>query len=283
MNLLTIIIIYLILAPLIGGIITGLDRKITARMQRRFGPPILQPFYDVYKLFQKENMVVRRSQNVYIFFYLLFIVFTGALFFTGEDFLLVIFSLTLAAIFFILAGYKGSSPYSYIGAERELLQLMSYEPMVILTAVGMYMITKTFYIANIIAFPEPLILYLPGIFIGLTYVFTIKLRKSPFDLSTSHHGHQEIVKGITTEFSGSALGLIEIAHWYEVAFLMGFIYLFYAVTPIIGILLALAVYFLEIFIDNVFARLRWQYTLSSSWIVAIVLGLGNIIALTIFR
>ncbi|MDD5456315.1 MAG: NADH-quinone oxidoreductase subunit H [Candidatus Margulisbacteria bacterium] len=283
MNLLIIFIIYLIFAPVIGGIVTGVDRKITARMQRRYGPPIMQPFYDVYKLFQKENMVVRRSQNVYIFFYLLFIVFTGALFFTGEDFLLVIFSLTLAAIFFILAGYKGSSPYSYIGAERELLQLMSYEPMVILTAVGMYMVTKTFYIANIIAFPEPLIIYLPGIFVGFAYVLTIKLRKSPFDLSTSHHGHQEIVKGITTEFSGSALGLIEIAHWYEVAFLIGFIYLFYAVTPVIGILLVLAVYFLEIFIDNVFARLRWQYTLSSSWIIAIILGLGNIIALTIFR
>jgi len=42
------------------------------------------------------------------------------------------------------------------------------------------------------------------------YILTIKFRKSPFDLSMSHHAHQEIVRGITTEFSGPALGLIEV-------------------------------------------------------------------------
>lgn len=37
---------YLILAPVIGGLLSGVDRKISARMQRRVGPPIMQPFYD---------------------------------------------------------------------------------------------------------------------------------------------------------------------------------------------------------------------------------------------
>ena len=41
---------YLILAPVIGGLLAGLDRKISARMQRRVGPPVLQPFYDFFKL-----------------------------------------------------------------------------------------------------------------------------------------------------------------------------------------------------------------------------------------
>jgi len=44
--------------------------------------------------------------------------------------LLVIFALTLAAIFFVLGAYKASSPYSFIGAERELIQMMAYEPMI---------------------------------------------------------------------------------------------------------------------------------------------------------
>ena len=49
------IIAYLVLAPIIGCILAGLDRKMSARMQRRVGPPILQPYYDVRKLF--ENVV----------------------------------------------------------------------------------------------------------------------------------------------------------------------------------------------------------------------------------
>ena len=48
---------YLILAPLAGGLIAGLDRKITARMQGRKGPSILQPFYDLAKLFSKETLI----------------------------------------------------------------------------------------------------------------------------------------------------------------------------------------------------------------------------------
>ena len=45
------VIAYLILAPLAGGLLAGLDRKLSARMQRRVGPPFLQPFYVVLKLF----------------------------------------------------------------------------------------------------------------------------------------------------------------------------------------------------------------------------------------
>ncbi|MEE0777037.1 MAG: NADH-quinone oxidoreductase subunit H, partial [Bacillota bacterium] len=48
------LIAYLVLAPFVGGFLAGLDRKISARMQGRFGPPVLQPFYDVSKLRQKE-------------------------------------------------------------------------------------------------------------------------------------------------------------------------------------------------------------------------------------
>lgn len=273
--------LYLVLGPLFGGLVTGLDRRITARMQGRFGPPILQPFYDVLKLFEKEQIVVRRSQNVYVYFYLLFIVFTGALFFMGEDLLLVIFSLTLAAIFFVLAGYKGGSPFSIIGAERELLQMMAYEPMVLMMAVGMYMATKSFYVGDIVTSPAMPIMLLPGIFIGLTYVLTIKLRKSPFDLSTSHHGHQELVKGITTEYSGPALALIEIAHFYEMPFLVGFVFLFFGSHWLIGLFVCAAVYFLEILIDNTFARTKWQFMVAASWFVAAIFGFGNIIILSL--
>ena len=275
------LLIYLVAAPIVGGLLEGWDRRISARMQSRRGPPIFQPFYDVLKLLQKENVVVRRSQNYYIFFFLLLAIFTGGLFFGGADLLLVIFALTLAAIFFVLGAYKASSPYSFIGAERELIQMMAYEPMVLLTAIGMYMVTKSFAVNEIASHPTLLVLMLPGIFLGFLYTLEIKFRKSPFDLSCSHHAHQELVRGITTEFSGRTLAMIEIAHWYESVFLLGWVYLFFGSLPVLGVAMSLLVFVLIILVDNVFARLKWQTALKSAWLVAAVLGFGNILVLSL--
>ena len=277
------ILIYLVAAPVVGCLLAGWDRRISARMQSRRGPPILQPLYDVLKLWQKQNIAVQRSQNLYIVFFLLLVIFTGALFFGGSDLLLVIFALTLAAIFFVLGAYKASSPYSFIGAERELIQMMAYEPMVLLAAIGMYMVTKSFAVDDIAVHPKLLVLVLPGIFLGFLYTLEIKFRKSPFDLSSSHHVHQELVRGITTEFSGRTLAMIEIAHWYETVFLLGWVYLFFASMPVLGVAMSLLVFVFIILVDNVFARLKWQTAIRSAWIVAVVLGFGNILVLSMLH
>ena len=272
---------YLLFAPVVGGLLAGIDRKVTARMQGRIGPPIFQPFYDVGKLFQKETLVVRRSQNLYMKFFVLLTIFTGTLLFSGGDILLVIFSLTLAGVFFVLGGFKASSPYSFIGAQREALQMMAYEPAVILAAVGMYMVTKSFQTSVIVAFPHPLIKDLPGLFFAFFFILSIKFRKSPFDLATSHHAHQEIVKGITTEFSGRTLGFMEIAHWYEYVFVLGLVYLFFASNVLFGIAMTFLVFLSQLVIDNATARVRWQWMSAGAWIVALLAGGANIIYLMI--
>jgi formate hydrogenlyase subunit 4 len=277
------VILYVIIAPLLGGLLAGIDRKITARLQGRVGPSIFQSFYDVLKLFEKETLVVRRSQNFYIVFSFILVVFTTGLFAWGANLLLVIFALTLSSIFFVLGGFKASSPYSFIGSQRELVQIASYEPAVLLSAIGMYMVTKSFNIWTIFTFDKPLFIPLAGIVLAYLFILPIKLRKSPFDLSTSHHAHQELVKGITTEFSGRALALIEITHWYESAIALGIIFLFFAYNPIIGLLAAAAAFFLMIIIDNSFARVKWQKAFTSSWLIALILGVGNIILLSYLK
>ncbi len=161
--------------------------------------------------------------------------------------------------------------------------MMAYEPMVLLTAIGMYMVTKSFYVHEIASHPTLLVLSLPGIFLGFLYTLEIKFRKSPFDLSSSHHAHQELVRGITTEVSGRALALIEIAHWYENVFLLGWVFLFFAASPVLGIVVSLLVFLFVILVDNVFARLKWQMALKSAWLVAAVLGFGNILVLSWLR
>ena len=70
--------------------------------------------------------------------------------------LLAIFALTLASVFLIIAAYSTFSPYAYIGAEREMLQVMAYEPMVILTIVGMFMVTGSFNVIDIVMYDQPL-------------------------------------------------------------------------------------------------------------------------------
>ena len=272
-------IVFVLVAPIVGGLIAGIDRKITAHMQGRVGPSILQPFWDVGKLFEKEHAVVNETQIFYAICYVIFMAFTGALFFAGGDLLLVIFALTLAQVFLVLGAFAANSPYSYIGAERELLQIMAYEPMVILAAVGMFVATKSFNVSDIAASTTPVVLLIPGIFLGFLYVLTIKLRKSPFDISTSHHAHQEIVKGVTTEFSGPSLGLIEITHWYETVLLLGFVWLFFGFNPLIAVIAVIVVYLLEILIDNTNARVRWQMAVKSSWLIAFVVSVINLAVL----
>ena len=56
-------ILFIIFAPIIGGLLQGIDRKISARMQGRIGPPILQPFYDVKKLLSKEVIVINKAEK----------------------------------------------------------------------------------------------------------------------------------------------------------------------------------------------------------------------------
>jgi len=270
---------FLVLAPFVGGLLTGVDRVFSARLQSRVGPPILQPFYDVLKLMEKHTVTVHRFQLYYVSCFLVFAVISGMIFFSGGDLLLVIFALTVAAVFLALGAYSPHSPYSKAGAERELLQMMSYEPMLLLTAMGMYRVAHSFRVADLVVYPEPLLKSLPLMFIGFLFVLTIKFRKSPFDLAASHHAHQELVRGLATEFSGTTLAVMEVAHWYENVLLLGMTYLFFAAYPVWAAVIAvLLVYALEVVIDNLYARLTWRLTLKSSWLTAGTLGLANLLA-----
>ena len=276
-------VLYIVCAPLIGGFLAGIDRKLTARMQGRRGPSVFQAFYDVRKLLSKEILMVNREQFVFAASFLIFVIVTGSLFFGGRDLLLVFFILTTSAMFLVIAAMSVNSPYSVMGAQRELVQMLSYEPMVILVAVGFYKATGSFKVVDIIGADISAIVYLPGVFIGFLFILSIKLRKSPFDISTSHHAHQELVKGVTTELSGGMFALIEIAHWYENVFLLGVIALFIINSSWwsipLAILVCAAAYFLEILIDNTCARVKWDYMFKASWAVTMVLGAINIFVL----
>ncbi|HEY9594683.1 MAG TPA: NADH-quinone oxidoreductase subunit H, partial [Spirochaetia bacterium] len=95
--------------------------------------------------------------------------------------------------------------------------------------------------------------------------------------------HQEIVRGVTTEFSGKTLALIEIAHWYETVVVLGMVALFFSAVPWLAAVVTAFVYFIVILVDNTFARVKWQAALASAWIVAFALGVGNILVVFFLR
>ena len=280
-------IVYLIGAPFLGALLEGLDRKVAARMQGRKGPSLFQPLYDIHKLFCKQSVVVNSVQDFLVCGFLVFVVFTGALFFWGGDILLVFFALTLAGIFFIMSACSANAPYSSRGAQRELMQMMAYEPMVLLTAIGFYIATGSFSVRQIAQAPVSAICYLPGFFVGFLFILTIKFRKSPFDISTSHHAHQEMVRGITTELSGNILALVTLSHWYENVFLLGVVGLFIInsswVSIPVTILFCLAAFLLETLIDNVFPRVKWQEMLKWTWIVTLAAGGINLMIVMLIQ
>lgn len=276
---------FAILAPVIGCFLAGVDRKVSARMQGRVGPSIMQPYWDVRKLLSKESASVNDVEGVYVTLALVLAVLSGGIFYSGGNLLLCVFVITLSSLFFIVAAYSTRSPYAEVGANRETLQVMAYEPMVLLFAVGIYLALGTFSVSGILDVEVPAICKTFLVFFGLLFILTIKLRKSPFDISMSHHAHQEIVRGMTTEMSGPTLAKVEIMHWCENVLFLGWAGMFFVwsnpLSLILALVVAVAVYFLEIWIDNNFARVKWQAMLRWSWIIALVAGGVNIAALMI--
>lgn len=273
----TLLIIFV--TPFVGCFLAGIERKFSANLQGRVGPPLLQPWYDFIKLMHKENVVVNKYQNIYILSYFIFIVASLLMLLFEMDLLMIIFVYTIANVSLILGGLATGSPYSRIGSERETVSMLAYEPILIFYIIGMYMLTGSFNISKLNSVKGPMILYLPLIFVSMLFIMIIKFKKSPFDFSTSHHAHQELVKGMFTEFSGPTMAMIEISHWYEYIFLLGIMFLFWKQNIVMGIIISIFTFLFVIVIDNISARLSWEWMIKFTWTVVVGVSIANILFL----
>jgi len=277
-NSLLMLFLVIVVAPFFGALLAGIDRRITARAQGRMGPPILQPVYDTIKLFRKEPILLNRMQIVYAYLHLLFMVMALLLLVFGRDSLMFLFVFAFSTLSLVLGGMCVRSPYSRIGSQREIMLMVAYEPILILLMIGFYLVNgHSFQLSAPMTAAKPMLISLPLLFVAFLVVLAIKLQKSPFDIATSHHAHQEIVKGLTIEYSGPHLAILEVAHFYEMALLFFFIVLFWSSPVWIGVILASASFFLMTVVDNAFARLTKMWIFKFMWTGALILAATNVI------
>ncbi|MFQ5648296.1 MAG: NADH-quinone oxidoreductase subunit H, partial [Candidatus Aenigmatarchaeota archaeon] len=140
--------IFLLFVIPLGLLFEGIERKLTARMENRVGPPIWQPFYDIPKLWQKGGTDSRGQENIFFkacpFLYLLasfvlFLFIPFQLIAFQHDFILLIYISILCSGLYVLAGFASNSPYSIVGSMREIIPMVAAE-MVLAVSVFSFMI-----------------------------------------------------------------------------------------------------------------------------------------------
>ncbi len=208
------IILVLMLAPLLDGIM----RKLVALVHSRIGPPIYQPYLDLLKLLGKEEMV----SSPYRFFrysavLALAAILTAAVLVplgavppmeSSGDIIVFIYLVTLAAVMVVLSGITSDSPFSFIGASREVMLLLTVEPVIIVALVIMAVKAQSTQFSDIMLYQAQAPLSLSVLFAGgaLFVAIIAQMARLPFDIVEAD---QEIMEGPFIEQSGPKLALFK--------------------------------------------------------------------------
>lgn len=216
-----------IVTAVVGLISTWIDRKVTARIHARVGPPLLQPFYDVVKLLGKETLIPKGAKRAgFLLAPLLglagvtlasIILWSGILWHGPEppfsfvgDLIVVIYLLILPSLAIILGGSASGNPLGAVGASREMKLVMAYElPFLLAIFTAVYKLSGTLKIDGLVTQTAHPIGSISGViaFIVTLLCIQAKLAYVPFDIPEAE---QEIIAGPFTEYSGAPLAAFKL-------------------------------------------------------------------------
>ncbi len=224
----------MLLATVLAVLFEGVDRKLNAIMQRRMGPPLLQPVYDILKLLGKENIVPRWANPVFfhggpvvamvatmmVFLYVPMGSIPPVLSGRG-DLILVLYLLSLSGVAVAIGGFSSGSPIANVGAQREMVLMMSYElPLAVVVSTLAWFV----YRLGVPGHPFSLETYVATSiwsvagragFLGLICLFIALLTVIPGEtgkgLMDIPEAKTEILEGVTVEYSGVNLALLHVA------------------------------------------------------------------------
>jgi NADH-quinone oxidoreductase subunit H len=280
-----------------------LDRKVYARIQRRVGPPFLQPFADLVKLSAKEDVVPEKAEHFMFtaaplvglaaifaaFLYLPIVATTGLHSFDG-DLIVVLYLLTIPTLALFLGGWYSGNVFGQKGGMRVASLLFSYEIPFFLSLLTPALIRGSWKMADIVNFeaahPLVIIVSLLGFVIALVSLQG-KLERLPFDIPEAE---TEIVAGPLVEYSGRRLALFRLARDAEMVVGAGLIavmflggpmpllvtepvYLSWIVGALLFLLKTLFIIFLLILIKSAVARIRTDQMISLAykWLIPLTL------------
>ncbi len=208
-----------------GLLSTWVDRKVTARLQWRQGPPIFQPFADILKLLGKEIMIPEGASKlvflsapligiaavtlVSTMLWILNINIYGS--FVG-DLIVIYYMLMIPSLALIIGGSASRNPFSAIGASREMKLILAYELPFIIAIATVIARTGSIIMGDIIGY-QSMHGMMIGSFSGIIAFFVsllvvqAKLGFVPFDASEAE---QEIMAGTLLEYSGAPLAAFKL-------------------------------------------------------------------------
>ena len=248
-------------------------------MQRRMGPPVLQPFYDFLKLMDKRKIMVHSTHAFLGILHFVSLWFALAVLIMGGDFILIIFLHLLSTALIILAGFSTRSIFSHLGANRSAISVLAYEPVLVIIAVSAYMLTGSFNVSELYASTTPVIMKMPLAFVALLVILPIKLKKSPFDIAEAH---QEVVGGVELEYSGIFYEAVYTAKWLDYIFCYLLVFMFGGNDIWLGLVLAILTFIYINALDNSTARVNYKQMLRFSLWVALPMAFFNLL-MTMFH
>jgi NADH-quinone oxidoreductase subunit H len=206
-----------------GLIASWVDRKVTARVQYRVGPPLLQPLIDLVKLSGKELLIPQTASRTTFLIApvmgLASVILVSTLLWMNDlnlgrsflgDLIAVIYLLAIPSISIIMGGFASGNPLASLGSSREMKLVLSYElPFVLAVMVTVIKSGYAIRIGDILAFQAghgAIIGSASGFLAFMVVIFCVqaKLGLVPFDMSEAE---TEIVSGPLIEYSGPALAI----------------------------------------------------------------------------
>lgn len=214
---------------LVGILVSWIDRKVTARVQWRVGPPLLQPLYDFVKLLGKETIVPQAGSKLTFLLSPLFglaavtivstILWLVMIFpqqtFLG-DLIVVIYLLAIPSICVIIGGFASGNPLASLGASREMKMILAYElPFILAIFTPVIQAQGAIRLGDLLQYQWANSIFLNSWSGFIAFVVAIicmqaKLALVPFDIPEAE---TEIIAGPYIEYSGAPLALHKLTRW----------------------------------------------------------------------
>jgi NADH-quinone oxidoreductase subunit H len=289
-----------LLTAVLGLVASWIDRKVTARVQYRVGPPFFQPFIDIVKLMGKETLIPKGSSKS-MFLVAPVLGFASAVMVSAMlwmnnadssrgflgDVIVVIYLLALPSISIMLGGFASGNPLARVGSSREMKLMLGYElPFILAVLVPIIKSGYSLRLGEILgeqSLNGPFGLQASGILALAVFVPCVqaKLGLVPFDIPEAE---TEIIAGPMVEYSGMGLALFRLMKnmllftlpfFTVILFLNGFhfdgIRILYSVLKYIAILVVITV------IRNTNPRLRIDQAMRFFWGPVTVVAVAAVI------